>query len=490
MSYQGLLAVVSDKIGLDPASLGELALTQAFQQCQAALGCADFEQLLFTVKQSSTALTQLLESVSVPESWFFRDQVQIDYFAGFAQTRLLNHQRNNVLTPRLNVLSLPCARGEEPYSLAITLLERGFQAQDFLITAMDLNPAFIDIAKRAVYPAWSLRGRAIPPAYAVQQADGTHILPHVKAQVQFRVGNVMESSIFAADVPFDVVFHRNLLIYLSDSAKRSWLKRLKFALAPGALIVTGHAENIALVDGDFVPRADAANNCFDYQSDVRAAREPADMTDQFTFDRYANRQAPERAQAQYSFSTSGLSYTAPKLVDRDARASSPEAAREKNAPPSYSSSPVLSTPMPTSRAIETDVPIMDSTSSLLTATLLEVQTLADRGQIAAAAKQLDSALHGLSGTQLPPQALYLRAVLALAGADRIGAMEALRQALYLDRMHRESLALLASLMDASDPPGAARLRERLVRQNGSAASERPANTPLANTNARRGVING
>jgi chemotaxis protein methyltransferase WspC len=414
-SFDSLCALLEARIGLDPRSLGEVALQQVFQETQQQLAVDSQASLLSKVATQPAAFAQLMEIACVPESWFFRDQAQIDYFVQFAL-----RQREKMPSSKLNILSLPCARGEEPFSLAMALFEVGFKAEEFAILAIDLNEKFVERAKLGVFPKWSIRGKPIPPAYSEWDLEGVKISAQVRAQVRFRVGNVLDPQLLLLEPSFDAVFCRNLLIYLTDSAKANCLQILKQRLQPGALLVCGHAENIALFDKHFVPSRVAANNCFEIATSTStSAGQSATLS-------------PPQSAARIAALTQ-----------------LPLAPLSKN-----TQSRALTPPIDSKTTLQATAPKL----------LQNIQALADRGETSQARQQLDDLLTQFARAHAPAQAIYLDAVLCMAKGDKAAAIAALKQALYLDREHLDSLTLLASLMEGEgDQVAAMRLRDRLNR---------------------------
>jgi chemotaxis protein methyltransferase WspC len=428
-SFEGLCALLETRIGLDPRSLGEVALQQVFFEAQQRLGVDSQALLLRKVATQPEAFAQLVELVSVPESWFFRDEAQIEYFVQFAL-----RSREKLALSKLNILSLPCARGEEPFSLAIALFEVGFKPEEFAILAIDLNEKFVERAKLGVFPKWSLRGKPIPPAYLEWDPEGLKVSANVRAQVRFRVGNVLDPQMLLSEPGFDVVFCRNLLIYLTENAKTRCLHNLKQRLLPGALVVSGHAENIAVLDKQFVPLRIAANNCFEIATAAgRIQSCPPDLDSIRLHPQSSPRTAPLTQLAFAPLAKNTHSDVAPKIT--------PVA-------------PLTPPPIDSKSSLQATAPKV----------LQDVQALADRGEIAQARAQLDQLLAQFARAHAPAQAIYLDAVLCMANGDKAAAVAALKQALYLDREHLDALTLLASLLEGEDDQvGALRLRERLNR---------------------------
>jgi hypothetical protein len=140
------------------------------------------------------------------DSWFFRDVPQFLELAAYAV------ERN---AAPLRLLSAACSTGEEPYSMAIALLDRGLS--DFTVDAVDSNMEVIEYAKRGIYPPNSFLESDVPESwlgYFVPNGCGFEPNSEVKRRVEFRQGDLLEPNVLLG--PYDVVFCRNVLIYLPD----------------------------------------------------------------------------------------------------------------------------------------------------------------------------------------------------------------------------------------------------------------------------------
>src|SRR5271163_3217466 len=113
----GIERLLADRIGLDPVSVGTQLILRAAQQRMKELALDDMAAYERRVRQSESELQALIEEVVVSESWFFRDERPFQWFREYVRERWVD----NLLRPPLRILSLGCAGGEEPYSIAMTL---------------------------------------------------------------------------------------------------------------------------------------------------------------------------------------------------------------------------------------------------------------------------------------------------------------------------------------------------------------------------------
>jgi chemotaxis protein methyltransferase WspC len=110
--------LLADRIGLDPSSVGDALIARGVHARMAALGIrskVDYDKALV---ERGDEVQALVEEVVVPESWFFRDDRPFEILAGFVRDGWFADLARKPLT----ALSIPCAGGEEPYSIAMTLL--------------------------------------------------------------------------------------------------------------------------------------------------------------------------------------------------------------------------------------------------------------------------------------------------------------------------------------------------------------------------------
>lgn len=195
------------------------------------------------VSENHEERAALAQALLVPESWFFRDRQPFLW--------LLREAPRLARTPAgrpLRLLSLPCARGEEAYSLAITLRRAGLAPGDWTIDAVDLSAEFIAAARRGNYSPGSVRGE--PPfavdEYLLRQGDGRwQTDADLGHGIHFQVGNMLDPIFWRDRAPYDIIFCRNLMIYLSNPAKLKALGFLKAALKPDGYFIIGHADSTA-----------------------------------------------------------------------------------------------------------------------------------------------------------------------------------------------------------------------------------------------------
>ncbi|MCU0571322.1 MAG: hypothetical protein MUF49_32740 [Oculatellaceae cyanobacterium Prado106] len=418
MAFHQIVQLLQQTIGLAPHCLSDRALLQAIRQRQISCGTLDLMAYWHYLQTSTAEVTQLVEAIVVSETWFFRDYQPFVYLAQFVQQDWLPQHPYR----RLRVLSLPCATGEEPYSIAITLLETGLAPQRFQIDAIDVSQAALDKAKRAIYEQHSFREKRFVERdrYFQVTSSGYQLNSAVQSTVQFRQANLLDAHAFFTASHYDVIFCRNLLIYLDEAARKIAIATLSHLLTEDGILFVGHSELSLLTSLELL-----------------RVRHP------FTF-AVRKDTSPKITASKSILGKPNLSK--PALPKPDSSQSKP---LQPPATVQHTSSPVKPANPPT--------PLSSASSSVLE----QAQELANQGQLQAAIALCQTYL---SATPTDAEAQVLFGTLQQAiGQDR-EAERSFQQALYLDPYHEEALMHLMLLKEQSgEPLHAEALRQRLQR---------------------------
>jgi chemotaxis protein methyltransferase WspC len=245
--------LLRQRIGLAPESLGTIAIQDAVQVRMRACQAPDFPAYERLVQVDADEFDELVERIVVPETWFFRDRTP------FRCLRHFLRQRNSAgpMTGRmLRLLSVPCSSGEEAYSLAITLLDEGLAPTQFQVTGVDISQRVLRRAAEASYGETSFRQAdsevlRLRGCYFHDREGKYEVIDEARQAVHFQRGNLVSAGFLADAPPLDVIFCRNLLIYLDASARRAALANVQRLLAPGGLFYVGHVEGPSLAGGGF-----------------------------------------------------------------------------------------------------------------------------------------------------------------------------------------------------------------------------------------------
>lgn len=409
MSASVIGVLLAERLGFDPLTIGSTAVEVLVRQCIADAGLSDEREYANWVGRDEDAWEALVDRAVVLETKFFRDGAPF-VLAGEIAIAHVKQRPGQVF----RVLSCPCSTGEEPYSLAMSLLERGIPGAGFIVDAVDVSRRALDAAREGRFRASSLKGMDASTCerYFVQTGTASvQIGSTARSQVRFRQGNLLAPEFLTNEAPYDLVFCRNLFIYLHASAKATAVRQLRRLMAPGATLVVGHAEAAFAHRHGFSPTGPRGAFAL-VQADAR----------------------PHRSAGSHRSTSSTDARSKRPAVDPSAAARGKNAGREAGT-------------IPESRGPAD--------------TLERASQLADAGQIDVAfqvcAEFLDRVPDSADGH-------YLIGVLHdAAGRFELG-LRSLRRALYLDPSHRDALLRLALRQEASgDHQGAARLRERAER---------------------------
>lgn len=411
-------SLLQSRMGLSPNTVGLPVIESALKTRLSAGGFKDLREYWGHVHGSDTELQELIDAVIVPETWFFRDR---EAFAALAQEACNKWLPVNS-GAQLRLLSLPCASGEEPYSMAMALLGAGFPSNQFRIEGVDISVRVLERARIAVYGRNSFRGKelAYRDRFFEPVKSEFRLAEAVRAQVHFQHGNLLDPG-FMADAPaYDFIFCRNLLIYFDGATQDRTVEVLKRLLKADATLFVGPSESGLFLNHDFasakIPLA------FAFRKKSRDAPE-SDA-------KVVPLRAPGRAWA------TKIAPPAAKPVFKQVTASRPAA--------------TLAPSAVTERGLE------------------EISSLANRGALTEAIQRGEAFLrdHGPSA-----RVYQLMGLTHDASGMHQQAEQYYRKVLYLDPAHQEALIHLAFLLEKQgDSAGAQRLHMRAKRANGGGRS--------------------
>ena len=220
------------------------------------LGLRSFGEYHDLALRDPAELTRLLDRITTNETQFFREPQHFTFLAERVFPRWREEAEAGQRPRRVRIWSAACSTGEEPYSLAMLLLEHfadaGWQLE---ILATDLSTQALDRARAAVWPVEKARSipRAMLTRYMLRgrnaQAGHVRVAPEVRALVRFQHLNLNDARY--ADVGgFDLIFCRNVLIYFSAASKAGVIQRLLRHLEPDGFLFIGHAETLNGISTD------------------------------------------------------------------------------------------------------------------------------------------------------------------------------------------------------------------------------------------------
>ena len=387
MPLSQIIALLKDAIGLDVDSVGRSSIERIVKHRVLVNRLKSMSAYLELARESAAEFQELVEGVLVPETWFFRNP------EAFAALRVIAADRT-----KLRLLSVPCATGEEPYSIAMTLLDAGLQPGQFEIDAVDISPRFIAFAREGIYGRNSFRSADMTwrERYFTSVKGGLLLNESVRARVKLRSGNLLDPGFLNQENPYDIIFCRNLLIYFDAPTQARAAERLRQLLAKDGLLFVGPAEPSLFVQQRF----------FSAKFPMAFAFRKEDLP---------------------------KSRTTPPAVRKRSVSPPPPVIVVKKKP----------TPAPKAAIVPVQKPDLETASRL-----------ADEGRFKEAEAICENSLRE-SGDSA--RAFYLLGLVKDVSGDKQSASQYYRKTLYLDPSHYEALMHLSFLSEKSGDRGAAAL---------------------------------
>jgi chemotaxis protein methyltransferase CheR len=198
----------------------------------------------------------LVNAMTVNETYFFREDYQFDALVASILPAIARIKRRG---DPIRIWSIPCSSGEEPYSIAINILERWDQADiwNIEIYASDIDTKILHAARTGVFSERSLSrvSAQLRSKYFAQKLDGSfQICDALRESIDFSLCNVVDPLHTHRFRDIDVIFCRNLLIYFDDVGRRETVEMFFDALGPGGYICLGHSESMSRMSSIFLPR--------------------------------------------------------------------------------------------------------------------------------------------------------------------------------------------------------------------------------------------
>jgi chemotaxis protein methyltransferase WspC len=445
MPLRELASLLKKAAGLNAASLGRSTLERAVRQRALACALSNGEDYLAMARSSEAELQLLIEAVVVPETWFFRDHEAFRTLQRMATQEWLTgpgpaYRTGRPTPPRL--LSVPCSTGEEPYSMAMTLLEAGFPPERFHIDAVDISTPALAAAKAGVYGPNSFRGSDLGfrERFFKRCDEGHRVTGRVQNSVSFEKGNLLCPRFWAPRGGYQFIFCRNVLIYFDRDTQERVVRLLHRLLAPRGVVFVGPVETALFARPEFVS--------------AKAARA-------FAFHKAAALPTP-RIEPQVEPPSSRPAATGAKRGEHESAHYSP-----RKDPSLLTSAPTVHHPNVRRTGVEAfpgSPPLKPARSSRtrLISKLELANRLADKGQLPEAAELCRSHLKDHPDSA---PALYLLGVVLDASGETKAACEHYRKAIYLDPNHTEAMAHLSLLIERmGDTDAALILQNRARRQ--------------------------
>lgn len=427
--------MLAERMGWSADIIGSPEIARAVERRRKACNLPDLQAYLQELQASTQEIEELIELLIVPETWFFRDGEPFNCLERYVTSEWFFAPNNRIL----RLLSVPCSSGEEPYSIAMTLLNAGLAPDRFQIDAVDFSKNSLQKAKEGLYSLNSFRGNNLDfkNRYFTKIGDQYQLSERVKNTVNFLQGNLVDQNFMINESPYNVIFCRNVLIYFNDLARKQTIKNLNRLLKNEGLLFLGPSEKAQIVESNFVSVQHPF--AFAYQ---KKERPEANVKN------HKEKPQPKNSEGKSTWQFLEKSQPINRQIELIAKQ---EFIKLRSEP--------VNVPAATSTAeiAKSQKPIDQPTA----ANLETARLLADRGQLSEAARLCETYLKQNSTSV---EAYVLLGQIHQANGLETQAEQCFQKALYLEPNHYEALLHLALLKEhRGDIAGATILRQRIQR---------------------------
>jgi chemotaxis protein methyltransferase CheR len=197
---------------------------------------------------SGEELQALTNIMTINETYFLREEYQFQCLVSSILPEIVSRKTD---AGPIRIWCIPSSSGEEPYSIAMYLLENWpeINTRDVEIIASDIDTLILQKARTGLFPAHSLQH--VPESwrmkYFTRKGEDYQICEELRNAVEFTRVNLAESAETRPYRDFDVIFCRNLLIYFDDISRREAAATFYDVLKPGGYICLGHSESMSRI---------------------------------------------------------------------------------------------------------------------------------------------------------------------------------------------------------------------------------------------------
>ncbi|QQS35465.1 MAG: protein-glutamate O-methyltransferase CheR [Ignavibacteriales bacterium] len=222
------------------------------------LGLQTYEEYFDFIRFNTKGLSEkkyLYEAITINETFFFRNQPQLDAMVSTIIPDLIKQKANGGKT-KIKIWSAASSSGEEAYSIAMVLtdlIKPKYPNVEFEIVGTDINFAVVETAKRGVYREYSIRNA--PPYYLKKYFrfnNGEYeIDDNIRKMASFKILNLFDEAGMKSMINFDIIFCANVLIYFDAASKIKVVSNLYNSLNRSGYLFIGYAETLHGISNAF-----------------------------------------------------------------------------------------------------------------------------------------------------------------------------------------------------------------------------------------------
>jgi len=252
--YEFLRKLLKERSGLDLSVDKQYLVESRLVPLARKVGLTGISELVARLKNGDASLiTDVVESMTTNETFFFRDKIPFDHLR---DTILPALTQSRASRRTLRIWSAACSTGQEPYSIAMCLKERAAMLAGWRIEIIgtDLSQEVLEKSKAGIYSQFEVQ-RGLPiqllVKYFAQIGEMWQLNGDIRGMVQYRQLNLLQD--FTSLGKFDVVFCRNVLIYFDQETKAAIFERIARVIEPDGMLMLGAAESVVGITNAFRP---------------------------------------------------------------------------------------------------------------------------------------------------------------------------------------------------------------------------------------------
>ena len=247
--------LIYQRTGIRVSARKKTLLSNRLRRRLRETGIKDFAAYLQHLKKIRPADPEwdaFFEEITTHETYLYRDESQWEWFCSYLKQRSADSQRNQP-PRRLRIWSAACSTGDEACTAACCILSTlsNTAMWNIHILGTDIGTGTLDRATAFTYGRRAMQRvpRECLKYFHEEKAEGVwKARPAIASMIKFRQHNLMDRLV---EPPFDLVFLKNVLIYFDSVSKKKVLENVRASIAPGGLLVSGAAEGISDMMGDF-----------------------------------------------------------------------------------------------------------------------------------------------------------------------------------------------------------------------------------------------
>lgn len=257
--FQLLRKFVYERTGIFFADNKKYLLESRVSCRLTALGMVNFSGYynMLMNGQGAAELSHLINSVTINETFFFRNESQFNALEGLILPELIRKHKDDG-TNKVKIWSAACATGEEPYTIALIIRERILPRYPFMkfeIVGTDINTQVLESARRGTYKDYAVRN--IPKnyleKYLQQHGDKFTLKEEIGKMVELKQMNLFDKSAMRTMKNFDIVFAANVLIYFDYNSKQAVVSSIYDSMSKGGYFFVGYSETLYGLTQAFKP---------------------------------------------------------------------------------------------------------------------------------------------------------------------------------------------------------------------------------------------